>query len=129
MNSPAVLQVDASDYGIGAALLQPSLSSMESSEIEWQPVAYSSSSLTPREKRYGKIEKKTLAIVHVFHNSDQLLFGKADIIIHTDHKPLEAIFKRSLTSAPSPPSAKYANLYTAVQLPGRVSQVLNSSYR
>ena len=103
MNSPAVLQVDASDYGIGAALLQPSLSSMESSEIEWPPVAYSSSSLTPREKRYGKIEKKTPAIVHVFHNSDQLLCGKADIIIHTDHKPLVAIFKRSLASAPSPP--------------------------
>ena len=50
MNSPVVLQGDASDYGLGAVLLQPSLSGTESLEIEWQPVAYSSSSLTPTEK-------------------------------------------------------------------------------
>ena len=100
MNSPAVLQVDALDYGLGAVLLQPSLSSMESSEIEWQPVAYSSSSLTPTEKRSGQFEKETLAIVHAFHKFDQLLCDKADIIIHTDHKPLKAIFKRSLASTP-----------------------------
>ena len=68
MNTPVVLQVDASDYGLGAVLLQPSLSSTESSEIEWQPVAYSSSSLTPTEKGYAQIEKETLAIVHAFHN-------------------------------------------------------------
>ena len=89
MSSPAVLQVDALDYGLGAVLLQPSLSSMESSEIEWQPVAYSSSSLPPTEKRSGQFEKETLAIVHAFHTFDQLLCDKADIIIHTDHKPLK----------------------------------------
>ena len=50
MNSPVVLQGDASDYALGAVLLQPSLSGTESLEIEWQPVAYSSSSLTPTEK-------------------------------------------------------------------------------
>ena len=100
MNSLVVLQVDASDYGLGAVLLQPSLSSTESSEIEWQPVAYSSSSLTPTEKAYAQIEKETLAIVHAFPKFDQLLFGKADIIVHTDHRLREAIFKRSLASAP-----------------------------
>ena len=72
MNSPVVLQVDASDYGLGAVLLHPSLSSTESSEIEWQPVAYSSSSLTPTEKGYAQIEKETLAIVHAFHNCDPI---------------------------------------------------------
>ena len=101
MNSPDVLQVGASDYGLGAVLLQPSLSSTESSEIEWQPVAHSSSSLTPTEKGYAQIEKETLAIVHAFHKFNQQLFGKADIIVHTNHKPLEVIFKRSLASAPA----------------------------
>ena len=72
MNSPVVLQVDASDYGLGAVLLQPSLSSTESSEIEWQPVAHSSSSLTPTEKGYAQIEKETLAIVYAFHNCDPI---------------------------------------------------------
>ena len=69
---PCCLQVDASDYGLGAVLLQPSLSSTESSEIEWQPVAYSSSSLTPTEKGYAQIEKETLAIVDAFHNCDPI---------------------------------------------------------
>lgn len=50
MNSPVVLQGNALDYGLGAVLLQPSLSSTESLEIEWQPDAYSPSSLTPTEK-------------------------------------------------------------------------------
>ena len=36
----------------------------------------------------------------VVHKFDQLLFGKADIIVHTDPKPLEAIFKRSVAYAP-----------------------------
>ena len=35
----------------------------------------------------------------VVHKFDQLLFGKADIIVHTDPKPLEAIFKRSVAYA------------------------------
>ena len=30
----------------------------------------------------------------------QLLFGKGDITVHSNHKPLEAIFKRSLALAP-----------------------------
>ena len=72
MNSPVVLQVDASDYGLGAVLLQPSLTSTESSEIEWQPVAHSSSSLMPTEKGYAQIEKETLAIVYAFHNCDPI---------------------------------------------------------
>ena len=52
------------------------------------------------EQRYAQIEKETLAIVHAFHKFDQLLFGKADVVVHSDHKPLEIIFKRPLADAP-----------------------------
>ena len=100
INSPVVLQVDASEYGLGAALLQPVTDPNGSSNIQWQPVAYSSSSLSPTEQRYAQIEKETLAIVHAFHKFDQLLFGKSDITVHSDHQPLEIIFKRPLASAP-----------------------------
>ncbi|CAB4038220.1 Hypothetical predicted protein, partial [Paramuricea clavata] len=58
-----------------------------------------SSSLTPTEQRYVQIEKETLAIVHVFHKFDQLLFVKSDVTVDTDHKPLETIFNRPLASA------------------------------
>ena len=52
------------------------------------------------EIRVKLIEKETLTIVHAFKEFDQLLFGKGDITVHTNHKPLEAIFKRSLALAP-----------------------------
>jgi len=38
--------------------------------------------------------------VHAFQKFDQLLFGKSGITVHSDHKPLETIFKRPLASAP-----------------------------
>ena len=51
INSPVVLQVDASHYGLGAALLQPVTDPNGKSNIEWKPVAYSSNSLSPTEQR------------------------------------------------------------------------------
>jgi len=95
-----ILQMDASDYGLGTALLQPATNAINSSNIQWQPVGYCSSSLSPTEQRYTQIEKDILAIVHAFHKFDQLLFGKSDVTVHSDHQPLETIFKRPLASAP-----------------------------
>ena len=99
VNAPVILQVDASERGLGAALLQPASDTTGSCSTEWQPVAFSSSSLSPTEQRYVQIEKETLAIVHAFHKFDQLLFGKSDVTVHSDHQPLETIFKRPLASA------------------------------
>lgn len=70
MNALVILQVDASEYGLGAALLQPATDTTNSNSIYWQPVAYSCSSLSPTEQRYTQIEKETLAIVHAFHKFD-----------------------------------------------------------
>ena len=59
------LQVDASDYGPGAALLQPS-KHHDSGTLDkscLQPVAYSSKSLTSTEQRYAQIKTECLAIV------------------------------------------------------------------
>ena len=50
VKAPVVLQVDASEYGLGTALLQPATYSLNSSDTLWQPVAYSSSSLSPTEQ-------------------------------------------------------------------------------
>ena len=57
VNAPVILQVDASDYGLGAALLQPSKQHSSSTPEEscLQLVAYSSKSLTPTEQRYVQI--------------------------------------------------------------------------
>ena len=72
----------------------------KTTDVHWQRVAFSSSSLSATEQRYAQIEKETLAIVHAFRKFDKLLFGKSGITVHSDHKPLETFFKRSLVSAP-----------------------------
>ena len=42
LHAPVALQVDASEYGLGAALLQPATHPSDPANIQWQPVAYSS---------------------------------------------------------------------------------------
>lgn len=85
VNTPVVLQVDASDYGLGAALLQPSKEHGDS---------------TLDEQRYAQIEKECLGIVEAFNKFDQWLLGKSNITVHTDYQPLQSIFQKDLASAP-----------------------------
>ena len=94
MDKPVVLQVDASEGGLGGALLQPN------SEGKLQPVAYTSCSLSQSEQKYAQIEKECLAICHAFDRWDLWLYGKADITVHTDHQPLQTIFRKPLNKAP-----------------------------
>ena len=95
LNKPVTLQVDASEVGVGAALLQPN------SEGRLQPVAYTSNSLNATEQRYSQIEKDCLAICNAFGKFDHWLHGKSDIEVHTDHQPLETICKKPLHKAPA----------------------------
>ena len=82
------LQCDASQSGVGAALLQ-----------EGHPVAFTSRALTSTERNYAQIEKELLAIVHACDRFDQYVFGR-EITVETDHKPLEVILKKPLLAAP-----------------------------
>ena len=102
VSAPVVLQMDASDYGLGAALLQPSKQHGDSAldESSLQATAYSSKSLAPTEQRYAQIEKECLAIVKAFNKFDQWLLGKSNITVHNDHQPLQSIFQKDLASAP-----------------------------
>ena len=85
---PVTLQADASDYGLGGALLQPN------KDHEYQPVAFTSSTLSRAEKNYSQIEKDCLAIAHTMDHFDHWLFGKDRVIVHTDHQPLETLCQR-----------------------------------
>ena len=86
---PVVIQCDASDSGLGAALLQNGL-----------PVAYLSRALTSAETNYAQIEKELLAIVFACEKFDQYVYGRDKLHVQSDHKPLEVIFKRQLVTAP-----------------------------
>ena len=53
-------------------------------------VAFSSSTLSETERNnYAQIEKECLAIVHGMHRWDLWLYGHPNIIVESDHKPLQ----------------------------------------
>jgi hypothetical protein len=88
-----VLQVDASETGLGGAMLQPTV------QGKLQPVAFTSSTMRPNEILWAQIEKETLAICAACEKWDLWLYGR-QITVHTDHQPLETIFKKTLSNAP-----------------------------
>ena len=90
LQDEVTLQCDASDTGLGAALLQLQ-----------QPVSFASRALTQTETRYAQIEKELLAIVFACEKFDEYIFGRDAVHVETDHKPLEEIFKKSLCDAPA----------------------------
>ena len=83
------IQCDASQTGLGAALMQSG-----------QPVAYASRALTDTEIRYAQIEKELLAIVFACNRFDAYIYGREVINVESDHQPLETIMKKPLNDAP-----------------------------
>ena len=75
-----VVQVDASDVGIGAVLSQ------QYGE-DYLPVTYASRKLLPRERKYAVMEKECLAIVYAMEKFDEYLYGR-EFELQTDHQPL-----------------------------------------
>ena len=80
----STIQVDASQHGLGACLMQ-----------KVRPVAYASRSLSQAERNYAQIEKELLTIVFACTKFHQYIYGFS-IDIQTNHKPLEAIIKKPL---------------------------------
>lgn len=85
---PLVLQVDSSKDGLGAVLIQ-----------DGKPVEYASRALTTSERKWAQIEKEALAILFGVVRFDQYTYGRK-VTIENDHKPLEAILRKPLSSAP-----------------------------
>jgi hypothetical protein len=83
------IQCDASQTGLGAALMQSG-----------QPVAYASRALTDTEIRYAQIEKELLAIVFACNRFDAYIYGREMINVESDHQPLETIVRKPLNDAP-----------------------------
>ncbi|XP_062526842.1 uncharacterized protein K02A2.6 [Bombyx mori] len=89
VNKPVTLSVDASSKNLGAALLQ-----------EGQPVAYGARTLTKSEQNYPQIEKEALAILFGCKKFHEYVYGK-ELLVESDHKPLETIFRKNIQSAPA----------------------------
>lgn len=90
VRAPVLLSVDASARALGAVLMQGG-----------RPVEFASATLTDAQCRYAQIEKELLAIVFALERFHQYVYGHCDVTVESDHKPLEALFKKSLDSIPA----------------------------
>ncbi|CAB4003690.1 Hypothetical predicted protein [Paramuricea clavata] len=86
---PVVIESDASPKGLGAVLIQ-----------DGKPVRFLSKALTSAETNYSNIERELLAILFACEKLHTYTFGR-EIIVHTDHKPLQSIFQKPISLAPS----------------------------
>ena len=86
------ISADASQYGLGAVLLQQH-------DEQWLPVAYASRALTSAETRYAQIEKELLASLYACERFHQYVYGQA-FEVETDHKPLVSIMAKTLNDCP-----------------------------
>ena len=119
IKKPVTLQCDASQNGIGCVLLQ-----------DGKPVEYTSRAMTETEQQYAQIEKELLAIVHGFEKFHSYLYGRSDVVVVSDHKPLLAIHKKAPVTAPKRLQRMLLRLqrytYTLIYQPG--SQLVISNY-
>ena len=80
--------MDASQRGIAAVLLQTKGSEEFASKL-----------LSEAESRYSNIEREMLAVLFGLEKFHYYAYGRPDVV-ESDHKTLEAIFKKHLSSAP-----------------------------
>ena len=86
--NPVVLQVDASEVGLEAAMVQ-----------DLKVIAYASKSLTSAETRYASNEHEMLAVVFRCLKSHHYMYGRS-FVCNSDHQPLENIHLKHLSDAP-----------------------------
>jgi transposase InsO family protein len=87
-NQPVTLSVDSSREGLGAVILQ-----------NQKPIAYASKCLNQAQKNYAQIELEMLAICFGCERFHSFVYGR-EVFVESDHKPLEAIFKKPLDKVP-----------------------------
>ena len=85
-DKPFFIATDASDSGLGAALLQEVDSKL-------MPISYASRTLNKAERNYSVTKREALAVVWALRQYKYLVLGY-QIIVITDHKPLLAIFRK-----------------------------------
>ena len=85
---PVAVQTDASEYGLGADLVQSSY-----------PIAFTSKTLTDVKTCYANIERECLSVCFSVEKFHTYIYGR-HVIVENDHKPLEMIQHKPIHVAP-----------------------------
>ena len=73
---------------------------LQEANNEWQPIAYSSRTMTEMERRYTQIEKEALSLTWAAEKFSMYLLGRS-FHMETDHKPLVPLLStKSLNTLP-----------------------------
>lgn len=86
-SKPITLQCDSSKDGMGFSLMQ-----------NGRPVMYGSKSLTDTQVGYCQTEKEMLSICEAVKKYHNLLYGRVEIEVQTDHKPLVSIMCKNIAN-------------------------------
>ena len=86
-SKPFIVAVDASDFAIGASLIQ------EVDGLE-RPVCFISRKLTSPQRNYSVIEKEAFALLTAVR-SFSVYFGSEPVKVFTDHSPLQFLNRMS----------------------------------
>ena len=81
VNAETTLQIDASEKGLGACLIQKE-----------KVICYASRSLQKTEQNYQNLERKALGMIWGMEKFNYFLYGKE----FTDQKPLISIYKKHM---------------------------------
>lgn len=84
LSKPFRIETDASDFGVGAVLLQS-----DQLTGHWVPIAYESKKLSPAEQKFPAQERELIAIIHALNTWRCFIDGcTAGYTVFCDHKPL-----------------------------------------
>lgn len=87
---PCVVESDASDGFIGAAFLQPHMSTSDSTKRVLHPVAYYSRKLSPTQRRYSAQERELLGLLLALQHWKHWVQG-TEVTVVTDHESLKGL--------------------------------------
>ncbi|KAI7944413.1 hypothetical protein MJO28_010108 [Puccinia striiformis f. sp. tritici] len=93
VSKPFTVETDASDFAVGAVLLQTDV------DLLWHPVAYESKKLNSAQCNYPAQERELFAIIHSWRKWHVYLDGAVcTTIFHTDHASLQYFATQKLPS-------------------------------
>ena len=91
---------------------------------DWEPVFYTSRSLTDTEQRFAQVKKEALAVTWCCEKFEVFLMGLPTFSVETDHRPLLALMKTKLLDELTPHIQRFRMRmvhfsYNIIHVPGK----------